>query len=49
MNDVSLAQPRHVVDTYRHFVTADEQCFVTQPTLSRQIKKLEDEFRHRFI
>jgi LysR family transcriptional regulator, hydrogen peroxide-inducible genes activator len=31
------------VDTYRHFVTASEKCFVTQPTLSMQIKKLEDE------
>ena len=31
------------VDTYRHFVTAAERCFVTQPTLSMQIQKLEDE------
>jgi len=31
------------VDTYRHFVTASEQCFVTQPTLSMQIQKLEEE------
>lgn len=31
------------VDTYRHFVTASEKCFVTQPTLSMQIKKLEDD------
>jgi len=30
------------VDTYRHFATAAEKCFVTQPTLSMQIKKLED-------
>ena len=30
------------VDTYRHFATAAEQCFVTQPTLSMQIQKLED-------
>lgn len=30
------------VDTYRSFVTAAERCFVTQPTLSMQIKKLED-------
>jgi LysR family transcriptional regulator, hydrogen peroxide-inducible genes activator len=31
------------VDTYRSFVTAAEKCFVTQPTLSMQIQKLEDE------
>lgn len=31
------------VDKYRHFVTAAEKCFVTQPTLSMQIKKLEEE------
>ncbi len=31
------------VDTYRHFVTAADKCNVTQPTLSMQIKKLEEE------
>ncbi|BFG70750.1 hydrogen peroxide-inducible genes activator [Sediminibacterium sp. KACHI17] len=31
------------VDTYRHFVLAAEKCFVTQPTLSMQLQKLEDE------
>lgn len=31
------------VDTYRHFSTAADQCFVTQPTLSMQIQKLEDD------
>ncbi len=31
------------VDTHRSFVTAAEKCFVTQPTLSMQIQKLEDE------
>lgn len=31
------------VDTHRHFVTAAEACHVTQPTLSMQIKKLEEE------
>ncbi len=30
------------VDTYRNFAKAAENCFVTQPTLSMQIKKLED-------
>ncbi len=41
----SLAQLTYIValDTYRHFVTASEKCFVTQPTLSMQIKKLEEE------
>ena len=29
------------VDTYRHFATAAEHCFVTQPTLSMQIQKME--------
>lgn len=31
------------VDTHRHFALAAEKCFVTQPTLSMQIKKLEDQ------
>jgi LysR family hydrogen peroxide-inducible transcriptional activator len=31
------------VDNYRHFVTAAEKCYVTQPTLSMQIQKLEEE------
>lgn len=31
------------VDNYRHFVKAAEACFVTQPTLSMMIQKLEDE------
>lgn len=30
------------VDTYRNFVTASQKCFVTQPTLSMQIQKLEE-------
>jgi len=30
------------VDTYRSFVAAAEKCFVTQPTLSMQIQKLEN-------
>ncbi|MES2628168.1 MAG: LysR substrate-binding domain-containing protein [Bacteroidota bacterium] len=32
------------VDTYRSFSQAAEKCFVTQPTLSMQIQKLEDQF-----
>ncbi len=41
----SLIQLEYIiaVDTYRHFVTASEKCFVTQPTLSMQIKKMEDD------
>lgn len=31
------------VDTYRHFASAAKHCFVTQPTLSMQIRKAEDE------
>lgn len=30
------------VDSYRSFVQAAEKCFVTQPTLSMQVQKLED-------
>ena len=42
---ITLTQLEYVVaiDEYRHFATAAEKCFVTQPTLSMQIKKLEDE------
>lgn len=41
---MTLVQLEYVVavDTYRSFVTAAEKCFVTQPTLSMQIQKLED-------
>jgi LysR family hydrogen peroxide-inducible transcriptional activator len=31
------------LDSCRHFATAAEQCFVTQPTLSMQVQKLEEE------
>ena len=31
------------VDTWRHFAEAAKHCFVTQPTLSMQIQKLEEE------
>lgn len=31
------------VDTHRHFAKAAAKCFVTQPTLSMQIQKLENE------
>ncbi len=31
------------VDTYRNFAVAARECFITQPTLSMQIQKLEEE------
>src|SRR5579864_620276 len=31
------------IDTYRHFATAAGHCYVTQPTLSMQVHKLEQE------
>ncbi|MFM2359169.1 MAG: hypothetical protein RLY16_1162 [Bacteroidota bacterium] len=31
------------VDTYRHFAVAASHCYVTQPTLSMQIQKLEED------
>ena len=42
---MTLIQLKYVisVDTYRHFATAADHCFVTQPTLSMQISKLEKE------
>lgn len=42
---MTLQQLEYIIalDTYRHFVTAAEKCFVTQPTITIQVKKLEDE------
>jgi len=42
---MTLIQLDYIValDTHRHFVLASEKCFVTQPTLSMQIQKLEEE------
>lgn len=42
---MTLTQLEYIIalDSTRHFVLAAEQCFVTQPTLSMQIQKLEDE------
>lgn len=45
MMNASIQQLEYIVavDTWRHFQTAADSCFVTQPTLSMQIQKLEDE------
>ncbi|MFT6216874.1 MAG: LysR family hydrogen peroxide-inducible transcriptional activator [Roseivirga sp.] len=42
---MTLQQLEYIValDTHRHFVTAANHCFVTQPTLTLQVQKLEDE------
>lgn len=42
---MTLTQLEYIValDTHRHFVLASENCFVTQPTLSMQIQKLEED------
>jgi LysR family hydrogen peroxide-inducible transcriptional activator len=41
---ITITQLEYIVavDTYRHFATAANKCFITQPTLSMQIKKLEE-------
>lgn len=42
---ITLIQLEYIiaVDKHRNFARASEACFVTQPTLSMQIKKLEDD------
>ena len=42
---MTITQLKYIValDTHRNFATAASHCFVTQPTLSMQIKKLEEE------
>ena len=42
---MTITQLEYVVAvaTYKSFVSAAEKCFVTQPTLSMQIQKLEEE------
>lgn len=42
---MTLTQLEYIValDSHRHFALAAEKCFVTQPTLSMQIQKLEEE------
>lgn len=42
---MTIIQLKYVVavDTYRNFALAASKCFITQPTLSMQIQKLEEE------
>jgi len=42
---MTIQQLQYVValDTHRHFVKAADSCFVAQPTLTLQVRKLEDE------
>ncbi len=48
---MTLTQLEYIIalDTSRHFVQASEKCFVTQPTLSMQIQKLEEELGIRIF
>jgi len=48
---MTLVQLEYIiaVDTWRHFATAAAKCFVTQPTLSMQIQKLEEELGVRLF
>lgn len=48
---MTLVQLEYIiaVDTYRSFVAAAERCFVTQPTLSMQIQKLEESIGARIF
>ena len=41
---MTLVQLEYIVavDTYRSFGIAAEKCFVTQPTMSMQVQKLEE-------
>ncbi len=42
---MTLVQLEYIIalDTHRHYVKASKSCFVTQPTLSMQVQKLEEE------
>ena len=42
---MTLVQLEYIVavDTWRHFATAAAKCFITQPTLSMQLQKIEAE------
>lgn len=42
---MTIRQLEYIIalDNHRHFVSAAEHCYISQPTLSMQVKKLEDE------
>ncbi len=48
---MTLTQLSYIVavDKYRHFATAAQKIYITQPTLSMQIQKLEDELGVRIF
>jgi LysR family transcriptional regulator, hydrogen peroxide-inducible genes activator len=48
---ITLTQLEYIVavDTYRHFGKAAESCFITQPTLSMQIKKAGGRFGNHYF
>jgi LysR family hydrogen peroxide-inducible transcriptional activator len=48
---ISFQQMHYIlsVNDYRHFQRASEACFVTQPTLSMQIKKAEDDLGYQIF
>lgn len=48
---MTLQQFEYIIalDEYRHYVTAAEHCFVSQPNLTMQVKKLEDEIGVRIF
>lgn len=48
---MTLQQLEYIValDEYRHFVKASVHCFVSQPNLTMQVKKLEDELGVRIF
>ncbi len=48
---MTITQLEYIIalDTHRHFATAADKCFVTQPTLSMQVQKLEDELNSKLF
>lgn len=48
---MTLQQLEYIIalDNHRHYVRAAEACFVTQPNLTMQVKKLEDEIGLRIF
>jgi LysR family transcriptional regulator, hydrogen peroxide-inducible genes activator len=48
---MTITQLEYIIalDTYRHFSTAAKHSFVTQPTLSMQIQKLEEELNTKIF